>query len=118
MSESSTSAPCVIIVHALCTHVMSPPFLNLLPFADEMTTGFTDLFVMMFGDDWARRLRAAVAARPAPTVVRTKSRRFIRQLRLFFPNVTDAFAEPPRRDDFLLGVELHAFAALDMQVAV
>src|SRR6476619_7303624 len=44
INASSTSAlPLVIIVTAFWTQVMSPPFLNLFPFADEMTTGLADL---------------------------------------------------------------------------
>ena len=41
ISASSTSVPSVIIAKAFSTQVFSPPFLNLLPLADAMTTGLT-----------------------------------------------------------------------------
>src|SRR3954467_453583 len=40
ISASRTSAPPVIIANAVSTHVLLPPFLNLLPLLDETTTGF------------------------------------------------------------------------------
>src|ERR1044072_4506588 len=50
MSASSTSAfPLVIMVNAFCTHVMSPPFLNLFPFAEAITTGLADLELVTVG---------------------------------------------------------------------
>ena len=76
MSASSTSAPSVIIVQALWTQVISPPFLNLFPFADEITTGLLDLELIIFGL-CARSEVEALAASVAPIVVRTKSRRFM-----------------------------------------
>src|SRR4051794_28188106 len=75
MSASRTSAPSVIIVNAFWTHVMSPPFLNLLPFADAMTSGL-DALGLPTGGACAKRDRAAPAARVAPVVVRATSRRF------------------------------------------
>src|SRR5947209_15697790 len=50
IKASSTSAPpCVIIVNAFCTHVMSPPFLNLFPLAEATTTGLTDFELITVG---------------------------------------------------------------------
>ncbi len=57
---------------------MSPPFLNLFPLADEITTGLIDLLGVMFGV-CAGSLRDAEASRVAPAVVRMKSRRFMRK---------------------------------------
>ena len=44
ISASSTSEPCVIRVKAFSTHVTVPPFLNQLPLAEEMTTGWRRLW--------------------------------------------------------------------------
>src|SRR6476659_9311049 len=78
INASSTSEPCVIIDQAFCKQVMSPPFLNLFPLADEITTGLIDLLGVMFGVS-AGSLRDAEASRVAPAVVRMKSRRFMRK---------------------------------------
>src|SRR2546423_3408749 len=37
---------------------------------------------------------------------------------LFFPNISHAIPKPPRRNDLLLGVKLHAFFSLNVQIAV
>ena len=39
ISASSTSSPLTIIANAFSTQVLSPPFLNRLPFDDETTMG-------------------------------------------------------------------------------
>jgi hypothetical protein len=50
INASSTSAlPLVIIVNAFWTQVMSPPFLNLFPFAEAITTGFTGFELITVG---------------------------------------------------------------------
>src|SRR5207247_1992424 len=73
---SRTSEPPVIISNARATHVRLPPFVNLLPFADEMTTGLT-LFGVITVGAWPNSDLGVAAATPAtPAVVRTKSRRF------------------------------------------
>src|SRR6478672_7793016 len=85
ISASSTSDPWVIRTNAFWTQVTSPPFLNLLPLADEMTTGLTPpLGAITAGacDAWegwvvsARRGRGAAAASPAAAPAIRKSRRF------------------------------------------
>src|SRR2546430_7250998 len=78
IKASSTSAPpCVIIVNAFWTHVMSPPFLNLLPFAEAITTGLTGLEFMTVGA--CPRSARGVTARvnPPTTLDCTKRRLFI-----------------------------------------
>src|SRR6185369_9285475 len=74
ISASRTSDPPIIIVKAFSTHVTVPPFLYLLPFADEMTIGFGPFCVMTAGPRPVE-VRGAVSARPAAAPVRTKSRR-------------------------------------------
>src|SRR5438128_1045269 len=69
MTESSTSAPDVIISNAFCTHVRLPPFLNRFPFAEEMTTGLTSAGIRIVG-----------AANPAVSVM--NSRRFTLRMSL------------------------------------
>ena len=78
INASSTSAPpCVIMVKAFCTQVMSPPFLNLLPLADAITTGLIDFEFMIVGD-CAKNARGAIATvKPATALERTKRRLFI-----------------------------------------
>ena len=49
MTASSTSEPPVISRNAFSTPVTSPPFLNRLPFADDTTTGLTDLRATIVG---------------------------------------------------------------------
>src|SRR5947209_20049438 len=73
---SSTSQPPVIIENAFSTQVCAPPFLNLLPFDDEITTGFTLFGVIIVGAWPNNGLDADAAATPAAAVVFTKSRRF------------------------------------------
>src|ERR1041385_9447847 len=75
MTASRTSAPSVIIVKALCTAVIEPPFLNLFPFADEITKGLTEPCLRIIGKPvtfWV-----VAMARPATALLRMKSRRFI-----------------------------------------
>src|SRR4026208_2209730 len=76
MRESSTSEPLVIIVNALWTAVVLPPFLKRLPLADAITRGLTALCVRIVGKPEACLLVAA-RVRPATAPVRMKSRRFI-----------------------------------------
>src|SRR5438270_9972240 len=77
INASSTSVPCVIRVKAFCTQVMSPPFLNLLPLADAITTGLIDFEFMIVGD-CAKNARGATATvKPATALERTKRRLFI-----------------------------------------
>src|SRR5262245_28433674 len=87
MSASRTSVPDVISENAFCTAVTSPPFLNLLPLAEAITTGFTLFFVIIVGLGvglgvgpgvvlWPSAGAAAAAATPA-VVVTTNSRREI-----------------------------------------
>jgi len=66
----------VIIVKALWTAVTSQPFLNLLPLADEITTGFIALCFMIMGKPRTLSLVAATTI-PAAALLRMKSRRFI-----------------------------------------
>src|SRR6478672_5622555 len=40
-TASNPSDPAVIMLKAFCAAVTSPPFLNWLPFAEQITTGFT-----------------------------------------------------------------------------
>src|ERR1044072_981700 len=78
ISASRTSAfPLVIIVNAFWTQVMSPPFLNLFPFADEITTGLADLELIMVGacPKSARGVTARV--NPPATLDCTKRRLFM-----------------------------------------
>src|SRR5688500_13281626 len=64
ISASSTSLPDVIIENAFSTHVIGPPFLWSLPFAEAMTAGVTVFLVMTVGD-WPNAGPVAAAARPA-----------------------------------------------------
>src|SRR5438128_10021680 len=73
---SSTSEPPVIIENAFSTPVCVPPFLNLLPFDDAITTGLTLFGVITVGAWPNSGLDADAAATPAAVVVFTKSRRF------------------------------------------
>src|SRR4029079_5660638 len=76
ISASSTSDPAVIIWNAFSTQVCGPPFLNVLPLLDEMTTGFT-LFGVITGGAWPNSVfGTAAAAAAAAVVVWTNSRRF------------------------------------------
>src|SRR6476469_3768245 len=36
----------------------------------------------------------------------------------FLPHISDAIPKPPRRHDLLLGIKLHSFFSLDVQIAV
>src|SRR6266446_7739022 len=78
INASSTSAPaCVIMVNAFCTQVRSPPFLNLLPLADAITTGLIDFEFMIVGG-CAKSVRGATAmVKPATALERTKRRLFM-----------------------------------------
>src|SRR5437899_3204291 len=49
ITASSTSAPAVIILNALATQVSPSSSLDLLPFADETTTGLVARFVKIRG---------------------------------------------------------------------
>src|SRR5690349_17016383 len=76
ITASSTSDPPVIIVNALCTAVIVPPFLKRLPLAEEMTSGLTALCVRIVGKP-AACCFAAAKVRPATALLRMKSRRLI-----------------------------------------
>src|ERR1700724_465350 len=75
ISASSTSDPWAIMVQAFCTQVTSPPFLNLLPLAEEITTGLAAGDAITAGAVPNNRPGAA-ARRPAPAPAMRKSRRF------------------------------------------
>src|SRR3954466_11233559 len=77
ISASSTSDPPVIIWNAFSTQVCGPPFLNLLPLLEAITTGFT-LFPVITLGAWPNNVLgpAAAAAAAAAVVVWTNSRRF------------------------------------------
>ncbi len=65
------------MVKAFWTQVMSPPFLNLLPFAEAITTGLTDFEFIMVGA-WAKSARGATATvKPAAALERTNRRLFM-----------------------------------------
>src|SRR5262245_12351202 len=74
-SASSTSSPRVMRSNASCTHVLAPPFLYWLPFADETTTGRASFDPTTAGAPavWAEAPPAASTDAAAP--VFTKSRR-------------------------------------------
>src|SRR5436190_16867325 len=82
ISASSTSEPPVIIWNALATQVWFPPLVNLLPLAEEMTTGLTLFGVITVGpcpelvEGRPNTDFGVTATTPATAVVRTKSRRF------------------------------------------
>src|SRR4051812_3800666 len=78
MSASSTSAPsCVISVNAFWTQVMSPPFLNLFPFADAITTGLAVLELVTVGA-WPKSARGVTAnVNPPATLDCIKRRLFM-----------------------------------------
>src|SRR5207245_2893873 len=65
MSASSTSLPCVSSEYAFSTQVASPPFLNRLPFEEEMTTGLAGLRRITVGP--CATAVAAIAAAPLAT---------------------------------------------------
>src|ERR1700694_4964489 len=76
-ASSMSAPPWVIMLKAFCTQVMSPPFLNLLPLADAITTGFTDFEFIMVGG-WAKSARGATATvNPAAALEHTKRRLFM-----------------------------------------
>src|SRR4051794_29272855 len=76
-TASSTSAPDAIIWKAVSPAVFDPPFLKKLPFADEMTTGCGP--PLLTAAAWPKTVVDATApATPAPTLLRTNSRRSIR----------------------------------------
>src|SRR2546423_6009644 len=78
INASSTSAfPLVIIVNAFWTQVMSPPFLNLFPFAEAITTGLTGLELVTVGA-CPRSARGVTAkVNPPATLDCTKRRLFM-----------------------------------------
>src|SRR5215510_4129677 len=76
ITASRTSAPLVIMVKALCTAVMLPPFLNRLPLAEEITKGLTALCLRIIGKPLTSPFGVASAS-PATALVRMKSRRLI-----------------------------------------
>ena len=78
---SSTSAPCVIIVNAFCTHVMSPPFLNLLPLAEAITTGNEKIFKV---GKHAKLEAEAVAIRRALEETRWNRKEAARRLQMSY----------------------------------
>src|SRR5436189_5712260 len=82
---SRTSAPPVIIWNAFATQVWLPPFVNLLPLADEMTTGLT-LFGVMTVGACPKRDFGVAATTPATAVLRTKSRRLSLLIKLLRGN--------------------------------
>jgi hypothetical protein len=78
ISASSTSAPPeVIIVNAFCTQVMSPPFLNLLPFAEAITTGLAGLELITVGACPKSARGATARLNPPTTLDCTKRRLFM-----------------------------------------
>src|ERR1700736_815746 len=80
INASRTSAPPeVIIVNAFWTHVMSPPFLNLLPLAEAITTGFADLEVFTVGDCPKSARGVTANVNPPATLDCTKRRLFMLQ---------------------------------------
>src|SRR5437763_8175806 len=78
INASRTSAlPLVIIVNAFWTHVTSPPFLNLFPFEDAITTGLSDLELVTVGA-CPRSARGVTAnVNPPATLDCTKRRLFM-----------------------------------------
>jgi hypothetical protein len=70
-SASSTSSPRVRRSKASCTQVRDPPFVNLLPFAEAMTTGRAGAGVTAVG----AAARASTLPREATVPARTNSRR-------------------------------------------
>src|SRR3954470_6842206 len=105
INASSTSAfPLVIIVNAFWTHVMSPPFLNLFPFAEATTTGLADLELVTVGacPKSARGVTANV--NPPATVDCMKRRLFMRSSKHETPRNSNADVRrrlrpaPPGRD--------------------
>src|SRR3984893_14346684 len=81
IKASSTSEPRVIREKAFSTQVASPPFLNTLPLAEEMTTGRMPRGAITVGAwpdwlDWPVNARGTAAARPAVAPAMMKSRRF------------------------------------------
>src|SRR6478672_6279927 len=86
INASSTSAfPLVIMVNAFCTHVMSPPFLNLFPFADEITTGLADFELITVGA-CPKSARGVTANVNPPTTLDCMKRR------LFMPHPNPGMA--------------------------
>jgi hypothetical protein len=75
MTESSTSSPFVINEKAVSTAVMDPPFLNLFPLADEMTSGL--IFWTRTAGPFPAMMSGLAATSPATALVFTKSRREI-----------------------------------------
>src|ERR1700688_3595120 len=75
ISASSTSDPWTIMAQAFCTQVTSPPFLNLLPLAEEITTGLAAGDAITAGAS-PNSERGAAAASPVPAPAMRKSRRF------------------------------------------
>src|SRR5947207_7791986 len=75
INEARTSSPFVIFAKAVSRHVLSPPFLNLFPLEDEMTTGWLPPGVIIAGAR-PNAAGAAAATRLAAVPVFTNSRRF------------------------------------------
>src|SRR5215470_12389081 len=73
-SASRTSAPPVIIENAFSTQVCAPPFLNLWPLLDAITSVLTP-FVITAGA-WPNTVFGIAAAAIPATVVFTNFRRF------------------------------------------
>src|SRR5689334_20044649 len=75
---SRRSAPFVRRANASATQVRGPPFLNLLPLAEAMTTGLVALGVSTVGPRaCAAACFVAASVAPAAAPVLTKSRRLI-----------------------------------------
>src|ERR1700704_6353945 len=65
------------MVKAFCTQVISPPFLNLLPWADAITTGLINFEFIIVGA-CAKSARGATATvKPAAALERTNRRLFM-----------------------------------------
>ena len=78
INASSTSAfSLVIIVNAFCTHVMSPPFLNLFPLADAITTGLAGFELITVGACPKSARGATASVNPPATLDFTKRRLFM-----------------------------------------
>src|SRR2546423_9466334 len=118
ISASRTSAPpCVIIVNAFWTQVMSPPFLNLFPFAEAITTGLTGFEFITVGacPKSARGVIANVS--PPATLDCTKRRLF-----MLHPNTSGRrkptptsfllFLHVPRQQDVMPQASIEVVSAL------
>src|SRR5882762_10365293 len=79
MTASSTSAPAVIILKALATQVSPSSSLDLLPLAEEITTGFARRFVRMRGASPTAARSSGAMGTSRPTMATN-----LRRLSLFF----------------------------------